>query len=254
MGNDARHQIAPLGSSPIPVLVRPQMGENIGASARAMLNFGQEHMRLVAPRDGWPNPQATAMASGASVVLDRAGVFDDVATAVADCDYVFATTARLRGMVKPILTPAAAMAEARAMIGAGKRVAVLFGPERAGLVNDDVIHANAIITVPVNPAFYSLNLAQCVLLMGYEWMNGATQVPGARLELAGTDLASAIEIEKLGDRFDEYLGVAGFFHPPEKAPLMRMNLRNMLSRWGMTRPEVQTLHGILRQLVRRSGA
>ncbi|PWE30158.1 RNA methyltransferase [Pararhodobacter marinus] len=239
-----------LGTAPLMVLTRPQMGENIGAAARAMLNFGVEHMRLVAPRDGWPNPKAIAMASGASSVLDNAAVFPGVADAVADCDYVYATTARGRGLVKPVLTPETAMAEARAMIGAGKRVAVLFGPERAGLENDDIAQANAIITVPVNPGFYSLNLAQCVLLTAYEWMRQTTQVEGARLELAGTDLATQIEIEKLGDHFENRLDEAGFFHPPEKAPHMKRNLRNMWGRWGMTRSEVQTLHGALRQLVR----
>lgn len=240
-----------LGASPLIVLTRPQMGENIGAAARAMLNFGLEHMRLVAPRDGWPNPAAVALASGASPVLDHAGVFPDVGAAVADCDYVYATTARGRGLVKPVLIPEAAMVEARAMIAAGKTVAVLFGPERAGLENEDIAHANAIVTIPVNPDFYSLNLAQGVLLMAYEWMRGTTQVPGARLELAGTDIASAIEIEKLGDHFEEKLDASGFFFPPEKAPGMKLNLRNMLSRWTMTRSEVQTLHGILRQLARK---
>ena len=136
------------------------------------------------------------------------------------------------------------------MVAAGKRVAVLFGPERAGLENEDVAEANAIITVPVNPGFYSLNLAQGVLLTAYEWMRQGTDAPGARLELAGTDLASAVEIEKLGDHFEEKLDAARFFFPPEKAPGMKLNLRNMLRRWGMTRSEVQTLHGILRQLVR----
>jgi len=239
------------GLVPTVVLVRPQMGQNIGAAARAMLNFGFEHMRLVAPRDGWPNADATAMASGASGVLDHAGLFPDLGAALADCDYVYATTARSRGLVKPVLTPEAAMAEARAMIAAGKTVAVLFGPERAGLENDDVTHANAIITVPVNPAFYSLNLAQCVLLTAYEFARLGSQTPGVRLELAGSDLASAIEVQKLGDHFEDRLGDAGFFFPAEKAPSMKLNLRNMLSRWGMTRGEVQTLHGILRKLVGR---
>ncbi len=239
-----------LGAAPLIVLTRPQMGENIGAAARAMLNFGLEHMRLVAPRDGWPNPAATAMASGASPVLENAGLFADVAGAVADCDYVYATTARARGLVKPVLTPEAAMAEARAMIDAGKRVAVLFGPERAGLENDDLVQANAIITIPVNPGFYSLNLAQGVLLTAYEWMRQSTETPGARLELAGTDLATQIELARLGDHFEEKLEATGFFFPPEKAPHMKTNLRNMLARWGLTRPEVQTLHGILRHLAR----
>lgn len=240
------------GQMPLMVLVRPQMGENIGAAARAMLNFGLEHMRLVAPRDGWPNPTATAMASGAGAVLDHAGVFGDLPAALADCDYVYATTARTRGLVKPVLTPEAAMAEARTLIAAGKRVAVLFGPERAGLENDDVARASAIITVPVNPAFYSLNLAQCVLLTAYEWARQGSDVPARVLELAGTDLASGLEVEKLGDHFEERLDAAGFFFPATKAEGMKRNLRNMFTRWGLTRAEVQTLHGILRQLVRRA--
>ena len=239
------------GQTPLIVLVRPQMGENIGAAARAMLNFGLAHMRLVAPRDGWPNPAATAMASGASVVLDHAGVFDDLPAALADCDYVYATTARSRGLVKPVLTPETAMAEARTMIDAGKKVAFLFGPERTGLENEDVARANAIVTVPVNPDFYSLNLAQCVLLSAYEWMRQGSNAPGLRLELAGNDLATGIEIEKLGDHFEQRLQDSGFFHPPAKVPSMKLNLRNMLTRWAMTRGEVQSLHGMLRQLVRR---
>jgi len=241
------------GAAPLVVLVRPQMGENIGATARAMLNFGLERMRLVAPRDGWPNPAAVAMASGASVVLDHAGVFGDLGAALADCDMVYATTARARGLVKPVLTPEAAMAEARTLIAAGKKVAVLFGPERAGLENEDVARANAIITVPVNPGFYSLNLAQCVLLTAYEWMRQSSAIEGVRLELAGTDLATGIEVQRLGDHFEEKLAASGFFFPPEKAPHMKLNLRNMLSRWSMTRSEVQTLHGILRQLLRGRG-
>lgn len=238
------------GAAPIMVLVRPQMGENIGAAARAMLNFGLEHMRLVAPRDGWPNPAAVAMASGASPVLDHAGLFADLPAALADCDYVYATTARVRGLVKPVLTPEAAMTEARALIGAGKRVAVLFGPERAGLENEDIARANAIVTIPVNPAFYSLNLAQGVLLLAYEWMRQTTDVPARSENLAGTDLASALEVEKLGDHLEEKLDAAGFFFPPQKSPGMKLNLRNMLTRWSLTRAEVQALHGILRQLVR----
>jgi tRNA/rRNA methyltransferase len=252
MGSTMRELSTELGSTPTVVLVRPQMGANIGAAARAMLNFGLEHMRVVAPRDGWPNASATAMASGASGVLDHAGLFPDLGAAVADCDYVYATTARTRGLVKPVLTPETAMAEARAMIAEGKKVAVLFGPERAGLENDDVVHANAIITVPVNPEFYSLNLAQCVLLTAYEFARLGSDAPGMRLELAGADMASAMDVQKLGDHFEEKLEAAAFFLPEEKAPGMKLNLRNMLSRWGLTRGEAQTLHGILRQLVRRN--
>ena len=237
-------------NTPIMVLVRPQMGENIGASARAMLNFGCARMRIVDPRDGWPNARAVAMASGAGGVLDRAGLFADVPQAVGDCDYVFATTARGRDLTKPVLTPEHAMAQARALSAAGKRVAVLFGPERAGLENDDIARANAIITVPVNPAFYSLNLAQCVLLVAYEFMRQTTDTPPEVQEMAGTDFATAIERQKWGDHLEERLDQTGFFFPPAKAPAMRLNLRNMWSRLALTRADVQTLHGILRHLGR----
>ena len=239
--------------TPLMVLVRPQMGENIGAAARAMLNFGCARMRLVAPRDGWPNPKATAMASGASPVLERAGLFDTLPDAIGDCDYVYATTARGRGLTKPVLTPERAMQEARAFAGQGKRVAVLFGPERAGLENDDVARANAIITVPVNPAFYSLNLAQCVLLVAYEYARLGSDTPPEVQAMAGTDFATAIEREKLGDHFEDRLAEAGFFHPPEKADAMRLNLRNMWARLHLTRADVQTLHGMLRQILRGQG-
>lgn len=230
------------------ILVRPQMGENIGAAARAMLNFGLTRMRVVTPRDGWPNPRAVAMASGAGRLLDHAGVYGDVAAAVADCDYVFATTARPRELVKPVVTPERAMQMARAMTAEGRRVAVLFGPERAGLENDDVAHANAIVTVPVNPDFPSLNLGQCALLMGYEWQRQTDTTPPEVMGLARTEFASRLDVEKLGDHFEERLGAAGFFFPETKAANMRLNLRNMWARLNLTRAEVQTFHGMLRQI------
>lgn len=235
------------------VLVRPQMGENIGAAARAMLNFGQQRMRLVAPRDGWPNPKAAAMASGAGRVLDAAGLFDDLPGALADCHYVFATTARPRGITKPVLTPERAMEQARAMMAGGKRVGILFGPERAGLENEDVALANAIISVPVNPEFASLNLAQCVLLVAYELGRQGADVAPEVMALAGTDFAEGIEIEKLGDHVEAELEAAGFFFPAQKAPGMKLNLRNMWGRLPLTRADVQTLHGMLRQLARTRG-
>lgn len=233
---------------PVFILVRPQMGENIGASARAMLNFGLDRMRVVAPRDGWPNPAAVAMASGAGRVLDQAGVCPDVPSAVADCDFVFATTARGRELTKPVYTPEAAMAHARALVAAGKKVGVLFGPERAGLENDDVVRANAIITVPVNPDFPSLNLGQCVLLMGYEWRRQNVPVAEVVYEMARTEFANAEEVERLGDHYEQRLGDAGFFYPPEKVDGMKEGLRNMWTRLGLTRAEVQTFHGMLRQI------
>ncbi len=236
---------------PAMILIRPQMGENIGAAARAMLNFGLDRMRIVAPRDGWPNPKAAAMASGAGRLLDYAGLFPDGAAAVADCHYVFATTARARELTKPVMTPERAMEHARALIAEGKRVGVLFGPERAGLENEDVALANAIISVPVNPEFPSLNLAQCVLLTAYEWRRQTGAAAPEVMALAGTDFAEGIEVEKLGDHFEGVLEDAGFFFPEQKAPGMKLNLRNMWSRLALTRADVQTLHGMLRQIVRR---
>ena len=180
---DNSRAMSDTAAQPVIILTRPQMGENIGAAARAMLNFGLTDLRLVAPRDGWPNPRAVAMASGAAgQVLDRARVFPTLAEAMADIDYAYATTARGRELTKPVLTPATAMADGRARTGQGARIAVIFGPERAGLENDDVARANAIITVPVNPDFPSLNLAQAVLLTGYEWARET--LPPARTAVA----------------------------------------------------------------------
>ncbi len=232
------------------VLVRPQMGENIGAAARAMWNFGLDRMRVVAPRDGWPNSKAVAMASGAGRLLDEAQIVGDVAEAVGDCHFVFATTARARGLTKPVYSPEGAMVEAAERIARGEKVAVLFGPERAGLENEDVAKANAIINVPVNPEFPSLNLAQCVLLTGYEWRRAQGNIEARRVDMAKADWAEQIEIEKLSDHYEARLGEAGFFFPEHKAEGMKINLRNMWSRMPLTRADVQMLHGVLRQMVR----
>ena len=236
---------------PVFILVRPQMGENIGAAARAMLNFGLERLRIVEPRDGWPNPKAVAMASGAGRVLDFAGVFGSVQAALADCDYVFATTARGRELTKPVVTPERAMMMAREMAAAGKRVGVLFGPERAGLENEDVAQAQAIVTVPVNPEFFSLNLAQCVLLLGYEWGRQGSSVPPEVMAMGRTEFANGEEVVRLGDHFEERLEAAGFFYPEGKVAGMKLALRNMWARLGLTRAEVQTFHGMLRQIAYR---
>ena len=237
-------------SEPAFILVRPQMGENIGASARAMWNFELSRLRLVAPRDGWPNPRATALASGAGRLLDAAGVYDDVAGAVADCTHVYATTARSRELTLPVMTPEAAMAEARALSAEGARPAILFGPERAGLENTDLAQASRIVTVPVNPAFFSLNLAQCVLLMAYEWRRQAEEGAAAAEEIAR---APAIEVEHLARHYDEKLDAAGFFFPPDKAPGMRLALRSMFARLPLSRADIRMLHGALRQLTRGAG-
>ncbi|PWE33063.1 RNA methyltransferase [Maritimibacter sp. 55A14] len=241
------------GPQPAFVLVNPQMGENIGGAARAMWNFGLERMRVVAPRDGWPNPKAVAMASGAGRLLDRAGLFAGTSDAVADLNFVFATTARPRELTKPVVSPERAMEQARSMIAEGQQVGVLFGPERAGLTNDDVARANAIISVPVNPAFPSLNLAQCVLLTAYEWRRQSAEIIPEAAEMARTRYASAGEVAKLVERYENTLEAAHFFWPEHKAASMRRALRNMFGRLPLTLTDVQMLHGIMRRMARRDG-
>lgn len=235
---------------PIFVLVRPQMGENIGAAARAMLNFGLNNMRLVEPRDGWPNQKAVAMASGAGSVLDNAMVTPTTADALADCAHVYATTARPRGLTKRVVTPEIAMKEAAEKIQSGQTVAVLFGPERAGLENEDIARANTIISVPVNPDYASLNLAQCALLTAYEWRRQSALIEHDRVDFAKTEPATQIEVEKLAEHYETQLDEAGFFFPEHKAAGMKQTMRNLWSRMPLTRADAQLFHGILRQMVR----
>ncbi len=235
--------ISPATLPPIIVLVRPQLGENIGKAARAMLNFGLVELRLVAPRDGWPNPSAGPAASGADVVLERAQVFDSVADAVADCAHVYATTVRKRGVTKPVLTPEAAAGAIH--IGPG-RSAILFGPERSGLETDDVALARAIITVPINPEFGSLNLAQAVILIAYEWSKsmGLAQPPE-------TDLpppASQEELDGMIAQLDAMLVESDFFFPPDRTPVTRRTLRTLLTKPGWSAQEVRTMRGVLSAL------
>ena len=230
------------------ILVHPQMGENIGAAARAMWNFGLDRLRLVAPRDGWPNPKAEAMASGAAHVVDRAAVVATTAEACADLTFVFATTARERALTKLVLTPEQAMAEARALAAAGERVGILFGPERAGLANDDIVRANAVVTVPVNPAFGSLNLAQCVLLVAQEWLRSADATPPVDYVLADTRRASGVELDRLRDHLVARLDAVGFFFPPHKRASMIFHLENLLRRAPLTEADVRTIHGVVRAL------
>lgn len=232
------------------VLVRPQMGENIGAAARAMWNFGLHRMRVVSPRDGWPNQAAVALASGAGRLLDDAQLSENLSECLADNTYVFATTARPRDLTKPVFSPEEAMRTAVQKIAEGQRVAVLFGPERAGLENEDVACANAIISVPVNPSFPSLNLAQCVLLVGYEWMRATQEVIPQTDAMAGTVWADHGEVEHLAKRYEDRLDEMGFFFPTHKSESMRTNLRNFWSRMPMTRADVQMMHGIMRQVGR----
>ncbi|WP_112323832.1 RNA methyltransferase [Oceanibium sediminis] len=238
------------GPQPVFILVRPQMGENIGAAARAMWNFGLEHMRLVAPRDGWPNPAAVAMASGAARVLDQVRVDDTTAGAVADLNHVYATTARPRDLTKEVMTPEQAMQDARARVGRGEKVGVLFGPERAGLENADVVLANTVITVPVNPAFASLNLAQCALLTAYEW--GREVALPQKTGKEKTRTATRDEVARMTEALAARLEPGNFFWPPDKADSLRENLDNLMNRLPLTDADVRTLYGVFRTLAERT--
>ncbi|MBO9714837.1 RNA methyltransferase [Sphingomonas sp.] len=228
---------------PVIVLVRPQLGENIGKAARAMLNFGLVEMRLVAPRDGWPNPSAGPAASGADVVLEKAAVFESVADAVADCAHVYATTVRKRGVTKPVHTPEEAAKEIR---GAAGRSAILFGPERSGLETDDVALARAIVTVPINPEFGSLNLAQAVILMAYEWSKGEALVQPTEEELDPP--APQEELESMIGHLDALLDETGYYYPPDRVPATRRTLRTLLTKPAWTSQELRTLRGVLSAL------
>lgn len=233
-------------SPPTIILVRPQLGENIGKAARAMLNFGLTEMRLVAPRDGWPNPAAGPAASGADEVLARAQVFDTLAEAVADIAHIYATTVRKRGITKPVLSPDEAAAQ---MIAEQGRSAILFGAERSGLETDDVAVARTIITVPINPDFGSLNLAQAVILCAYEWSKTQKLSSPPKTELEPP--ASQFELDGLVGQLEQMLELLGYFKPEDRAPVTRRTLRNLLTKPAWNALEVRTLRGVLTTLARR---
>ncbi len=239
---------------PAIILVRPQLAVNIGMCARAMANFGLADLRLVAPRGGWPRSGvlrkgAHAAAAGAVHLLEAASLFETLEAAVSDLNFVWATTARERGQHKRILTPAEAMPECAQKIAIGEKHGVLFGPERTGLTNDDVALANAIITFPVNPAYASLNLAQAVLLTGYEWMRAATD-GSAPFTFSQHSPAAPLEmVLSFFDYLEAELERTGFFRPIGKQPVMRRNLRNMFHRMQLSEQDVRTLRGMVVRLV-----
>ncbi len=228
---------------PVIVLVRPQLGENIGKAARAMLNFGLDEIRLVAPRDGWPNPSAGPAAAGANVVLEKAQVFDTLAEAVADCAQVYATTVRKRGVTKPVVTPEQA---AQAIHRDPGRSALVFGPERSGLDSDDVALARAILTVPINPEFASLNLAQAVILCAYEWSKGVTLAQPTAEDILPP--APQEELEGMIGQLTEMLEPTGYFRPDSRSDVTRRTLRGVLTKPGWNHLEVRTLRGVLSAL------
>ncbi|HEY6047782.1 MAG TPA: RNA methyltransferase [Sphingomicrobium sp.] len=229
---------------PVIVLVRPQLGQNIGKAARAMLNFGLTEMRLVSPRDGWPNPDAGPAASGADVVLERAEVFDTVEAAIADCAQVFASTVRRRDLIMPVLGPEQ-MAEQ--ISASQERSAILFGPERSGLETEEVALANAIVTVPINPDFASLNLAQAVILLAYEWSKRSElAVPPAK---EPEPPAPHREVEGLIGQLNQELDKKGYFHPPSRTQATKNTLRTIFTKTGWSSREVKAVRGVIRALV-----
>ncbi len=238
--------------APVVILVEPQMAENIGMCARAMANFGLSEMRLVAPRDGWPSggglkKGATSAASGATHILDNARLYDTAAAAIADLNHVLATTARERGQMKRVVTPAEAMGPLAGRIGGGERVGILFGRERIGLTNEEISLADAILTFPVNPAFASLNLAQAVLLCGYEWFRATGGEPPFR-ENNPSPPASRETVFSMFAYLEAELDLCGFF-PPGKKEIMTPNLRDILHRLSLTEQEARTLRGVFKSLV-----
>jgi tRNA/rRNA methyltransferase len=229
---------------PVIILVRPQLGQNIGKAARAMLNFGLTEMRLVAPRDGWPNPDAGPSASGAGIVLEQAQVFETTKAAIADCAHVYASTVRRRDLIMPVIGPAEM---ARQITATPDRSAILFGPERSGLETEEVALANAIVTVPINPDFGSLNLAQAVILLAYEWSRHAdlAQPPVKELEA----VAPHGELDGLIGQLDEALVAKGYYHPPSRTEATRNTIRTIFTKTGWSSREVKAVRGIVRALV-----
>lgn len=249
MSGTDRTQTPTLGG-PRVVLIEPQLGENVGAVARAMLNCGLDRMSLVNPREGWPNPKAEPMAAGATAVLDGVQVFATTEEAVADITTLYATTARPRELTARVLTPREAAADMRAAQARGEEVGVLFGPERSGLTNDHVALADRIISVPLNPAYASLNLAQAVLLVAYEWFTAGDETPPDTLTISGTRIAEKRELIDLFERLETELDAGGFFRSPDLRPTVMRNLRSMFQRARMTDQEVRTFHGMISALTR----
>jgi tRNA/rRNA methyltransferase len=241
--------VKPSLESPVIVLVEPQLGENIGMVARAMANFGLETLRLVNPRDGWPNEKAKAAASKADHIIDATEIFDSLEKAVADLNFVYATTARERDGFKQVRGPVEAARVLRNRTTSGQRVGVMFGRERFGLYNEEIARADEIVTFPVNPAFASLNIAQAVLLMSYEWMKSGmaseTATPFSAPEIVP---APRQQLTSLLDHLEDALEVRGYFRPAEKKPKMVDNLRAVLTRPGFSEAEIKVLRGVLSSL------
>ena len=230
------------------IFVEPQLGENIGFAARAMLNCGLTDLRLVRPRDGWPNEKARVAASGADEVIDGVRLFERLEDAVAGLGRVYAATARSRDMIKPVMTPRRAAADLRAETGQGVACGMLFGRERSGLDNDEIALADTIVQVPLNPAYSSLSLPQAVLLLAYEWYQAGSEAPPEELVTGRTLPAGKDDLLYYFGRLEGMLDAAGFFQSADKRPGMVRNIRNIFQRNRLTEQELRTLHGILSAL------
>jgi len=247
-GRESGAPLAPIGNSPAVILVRPQLADNIGACARAMANGGLFHLRLVAPRDGWPQPKAWRNSSGAHRILDEVAVHATLAEAVADLHRVFATCPRPRHIVKPVLTARGAAYEMREICNRGLRAGILFGPERAGLDNDDIAAADSLVRYELNPAFMSLNLAQAVMVTAYEWWTAADPTPPRTLMTNETRVATKAELENFLTHLTDQLDACGFLRNLPKRPGMVRNIRHFFQRGEVTEQELRTLHGIVTEL------
>ncbi|HBR69185.1 MAG TPA: rRNA methyltransferase [Rhodospirillaceae bacterium] len=236
-------------TKPTIILVDPQMGENIGAAARAMHNFGLDELRLVNPRDGWPSANAITMDAGALERMQPVRVFQTLAEAIADLHFVVATTARPRDMIKPVFTPRGAATEINTHTNNNQKTGIVFGAERMGLINDDIALCHAIATIPCNPDFSSFNLAQAVLLMAYEWMAQNDQTPGHTLNTGDSFPATQDKCEEFLSRLEFELNQRGFFRTEEIRPTMKRNIRNIFVRAGITDQEIRTLHGVVSSLI-----
>lgn len=247
-GREGGAELHPIGNSPVVILVRPQLAENIGAVARAMANGGLFHLRLVAPRDGWPQEKAWRTASGADAILDALSLHSTLADAVADLHHVYATCPRPRHIITPVLTARGAAAELREVVARDLRAGVLFGPERAGLDSDEMAHAEALIRYPLNPAFMSLNVAQAVMILAYEWWTAAETTLPRTLMTNETRVATKRQLENFLAQLVEQLDACGFLRNRPKRPGMVRNIRHFLQRGEVTEQELRTLHGIVTEL------
>ena len=256
--------VAAEGETPVVILLEPQLADNIGMVARACANFGLDGLRVVNPRDGWPNEKARIAASGANYIIDDATAHPTLAAAMADLNWVAATTARQRDLRKPVMTPEQVVAEMRTRIARGERCGILFGRERNGLETDEVAVADAVVMIPVNSRFASLNLAQAVLLIGYEWMRTSPaaslgrvttyeQPVEAGLRMADDRPATKAELIGFFEHIEAELDRLGFFNPPHKRQTVARNLRSMFSRMNATEQEVRTLRGIVATLAKGKG-